>query len=76
MPASYSRWLRSPFTLPRHPPYFLIGGQELARVGKQRCNPRITGFIKVVENTSFCFAAAGSYLPLATLLEEQLCGKR
>ena len=50
--------------------------QELARVGKQRCNPRITGFIKVVENTSFCFAAGGSYLPLATILEDQVCGKR
>ena len=68
----------SPFTLSCRLPLLSLfpHWQELARVGKQRCNPRITGFIKVVENTSFCFAAAGSYLPLATLLEEQLCGKR
>ena len=47
--------------------------QELAAVGKRRCNPRITGFIKVVENTSFQFDAGGGFMPLASILEEQIC---
>ena len=47
--------------------------QELAAVGKRRCNPRITGFIKVVENTSFQFDAGGDFMPLASILEEQIC---
>ena len=30
---------------------------------------------KLNKLTSFCFAAGGSYLPLATIFEDQVCGK-
>jgi hypothetical protein len=40
--------------------------QQLAAVGKRRCNPRITGFVKVVDNTT----VDGVLLP--DLLEEWL----